>query len=153
MQVSRCLDPGMSLIVGTVNGHNVASCCRAAALDSRELASREAPTATVYVPVATSHETMQNIAATRRIAVSASHPVDHCTIQLKGTTSGVRLAREDEAAFVRARFAAFADVLDAIGIPRRITLNVTCWPAFAVDFRVEEIYDQTPGPRAGARVR
>jgi hypothetical protein len=26
---------------------------------------------------------------------------------------------------------------------------VTCWPAFAIDLLVEEIYDQTPGPRAG----
>jgi hypothetical protein len=44
-------------------------------------------------------------------------------------------------------------VLAQIGIPRRVTRAVTCWPAFAIQMKVEEIYDQTPGPKAGLRMR
>jgi hypothetical protein len=38
-------------------------------------------------------------------------------------------------------------------VPRRLTRTVVHWPAFAVTIRVEEIYEQTPGPKAGTRLR
>jgi len=149
MQIRRCLDPGMSLLVGTVNAQNVPACCRAVALVS----SDEIATVTVYLPVATSHETVRNFATTRRMAIAATHPVDHCSIQLKGTPGEARLAREDEAAFVRSHFEAFAGILDSLGVPSRVTLNASYWPAFAVTMRVEQVFNQTPGPKAGTRVR
>lgn len=148
-RVKRCLDAGMSLLVATVNAENVPSCCRAVALASAD----DLATVTVYLPLATSHETVQNIATTRRLAIGATYPHDNFSIQLKGTASDTRLARDDEAAFVRSRLNAFADVLDAIGIPRRVSANAACWPAFAVDMRVEQVFDQTPGPNAGTRLR
>ena len=63
------------------------------------------------------------------------------------------LARDDEATFVRQWFDAFAGNLERIGVPRRLTRRVACWPAFAVTMRVEHVFDQTPGPKAGSRVR
>lgn len=149
MLISRCLDPGMSLLVATVNARNIPACCRAIALASTD----DVATVTVYLPVATSHETIQNLATTRRVAIGASNPIDHCSIQLKGSSSDTRLARDDEAAFVKSRFDSFADVLDRLGVPARVTKNAVCWPAFAVTVRVEQVFDQTPGPKAGARVR
>jgi hypothetical protein len=148
-RVKRCLDAGMSLLVATVNAENVPSCCRAIALASAD----DLATVTVYLPLATSHETVQNIATTRRLAIAATYPPDNFSIQLKGTAGDARLARDEEAAFVRSRLNAFADVLDTTGIPRRVTANASCWPAFAVDMRVEQVFDQTPGPNAGTRVR
>jgi hypothetical protein len=73
--------------------------------------------------------------------------------QLKGTTIETRLAREDEAAFVNDRLDAFAEMLVGFGVPRRLTRTVVHWPAFAVTIRVEEVYEQTPGPKAGTRLR
>jgi hypothetical protein len=96
---------------------------------------------------------LRNIATTKRVAITVTEPLTHTSTQLKGTTLDVRLAREDEAAFVRARRDAIAETLDAIGVPRRVTQNVTCWPAFAVTARVDAIFDQTPGPNAGAPLR
>src|SRR3954470_16019072 len=149
MQVTRCLDPGMSLLVGTVNAQNVPACCRAVALASTD----DLATVTVYLPIATSHETIRNFATTRRMAIAATHPIDHCSIQLKGTPGDARVASEEEAGFVRSHFAAFAEILDRLGVPSRITLNASSWPAFAVSMRVEQVFDQTPGPKAGTRVR
>jgi hypothetical protein len=40
-------------------------------------------------------------------------------------------------------------VLDAIGLPRRVTHRIAHWPAFAIEMTVEQIFDQTPGPKAG----
>jgi len=47
----------------------------------------------------------------------------------------------------------FADVLDLVGVPRRITRSLARWPAFAVDVEVDAVFDQTPGPRAGRLVK
>ena|SRR5687767_12621210 len=149
MQISRCLDPGMTLIVGTANAQKIPVCCRAVALASQD----DVATVTVYLPVATSHETVQNLATTHRIAITATYPIDHCSIQLKGTAHDARLARDDEARFVGERFRAIADSLDRIGVPASVTGNAAWWPAFAVDVRINEIYDQTPGPKAGTRIR
>jgi hypothetical protein len=139
----------LSILVGTVDAHGMPSCCRAIAIASVD----ELKTVTVYLPVATSHETIQNVATTGRLAIAATHPIDHCATQLKGTTTEARLAREDEASFVRGRLEAFADVLDTIGVPRRLTRSVAHWPAFAVSMRVEQVFEQTPGPKAGSRLR
>jgi hypothetical protein len=139
------LDGGRAVIVGTVDGRGIASCCRGIAIR----AGGELGTVTVYVPAATSQEVVANAATTRKLAVAACAPLDHDTIQLKGTATDVRMARDEEAEFVSERFEEFAAVLEQIGLPRRVSSRVTCWPAFAIDLLVEEIYDQTPGPRAG----
>ena len=90
--------------------------------------------------------------ATARVR-SFGTPMDHCATQLKGMTIETRLAREDEASFVRGRLDAFADVLDSIGVPKGLTRAVAHWPAFAVSMRVEQVFEQTPGPNAGSRLR
>jgi hypothetical protein len=110
-------------------------------------------TATVYVPVATSRDTLANVASTQRVAVVATHPLDHHSVQLKGTAVRTRLAREDERHTAERGFDGFAELLNGIGIPPRVTNTVTRWPAFAIEFRVEDIFDQTPGPKAGSRLK
>ena len=44
-------------------------------------------------------------------------------------------------------------MLNTIGYPLRVTRSVTYWPAFALEMRVDEIYEQSPGPKAGTRLR
>ena len=148
-RLTRCLEPGMSILVGTADAAGIPSCCRGIAIQSLD----EFETVTVYLPVATSHDTIHNLAMTRRLAVVATHPRDNFATQFKGTTTETRLARDEEEGFVRARLDAFADVLDRIGVPRRLTRTVAHWPAFVVTVRVEHVFDQTPGPNAGNRVR
>jgi hypothetical protein len=148
-RVHRCLETGLSILVGTVDVQGTPSCCRAVAIRSED----ELETVTVYLPIATSHQIIQNIATTGRLAIAAAHPMEHCATQLKGMTIETRLAREDEASFVRGRLDAFADVLDSIGVPKGLTRAVAHWPAFAVSMRVEQVFEQTPGPNAGSRLR
>lgn len=145
----RYVDTGLSLFVGTVDADGFPATCRAYALRSND----DFSIVTVYVPVDISQETIANVATTRRVAIGATHPIDHGSIQIKGTTRGVRLARADEAELVRTRLEEFGDLLETIGVPRRITRSVAHWPAFAIDVTVEEVFDQTPGPRAGEPIR
>ena len=75
---------------------------RRAAAASPSESLDEFATITVYLPVATSHEAIHNVALTKQLAVVATHPRDNFATQFKGTTVDARLARDDEAA-VRAR--------------------------------------------------
>jgi hypothetical protein len=92
-RLHRCLEPGLSILIATVDAQNIPSSCRAVAIVSDD----GLQTVTAYLPVATSHEALHNIALTKRLAIAATHPVDHCATQLKGTSVEARLAREDEA--------------------------------------------------------
>ena len=145
----RCLEPGLSIIVATVDANGQPATCRGVALDSRD----GLQTLTVFLPVATSLETISNLAATKRIAVASTHPISNSATQVKGTTIEARLATEEEGAFVRGRLDAFAQMLLAFGVPPRLAHSLRHWPAFAVTLRVEEIFEQTPGPNAGKRIQ
>jgi hypothetical protein len=125
------------------------ACCRGIAI----LVDDDRQGVTVYVPVATGAETVANIASTGRVAIISSEPVSHATLQLKGRTRAVRVAAEHEAAAIHASFDRFTDVLDSIGLPRGVSRAMNRWPAFAIEVAVEAVFEQTPGPRAGALVK
>jgi hypothetical protein len=139
----------MSILVGTVDPSGIPACCRAHALVSADGLAN----VTVYLPLVTGQTTFANVATTRRLAVVASYPPDHSTVQLKGTTTAARLARDDELPMIREHLERFGDVLESLGIPKAVLRRLTCWPAYAIDMRVEEVYEQTPGPRAGVRLQ
>ena len=142
-------DGGTSVLVGSADTNAVPACCRGIAVSTDATLTR----AVVYVPVATSRDVVANAATTRKLAVMITRVVEHVGVQLKGTVEAIRMAGDDEAPFVRRRLNQFADVLDGIGLPRRIFRSVSHWPAFAVELKVDEVFDQTPGPRAGASIR
>lgn len=144
-RLKRCTEGGMSYFIGTADANGKPACCRAVALAS----SDDFETVTVYAPVATAQETIANLATTRRIAIGASHPPDHSSLQIKGVLRAVRLARADEAELIERHIERFAAVLAEIGLPRHMTRRFSHWPAFAIDVTVEQVFEQTPGPKAG----
>ena len=146
---AKSLASGVSVIVGSVDAMGNPSCCRAVGLRSDD----DLATVTVFVPAATSTETMANVAATGRLAVVTTHPISHCATQLKGIVERTRPAREDEEPFIVEHFTGFGGVLNTIGYPLRVTRSITHWPAIALEVRVDEIYEQSPGPKAGTRLR
>jgi hypothetical protein len=143
------LAPGRSVLVGTADVSGWPACCRGIAI----LVDPDGQGVTVYVPVATGAETVANVASTGRIAIICSEPVSHSTLQLKGRTRAVRVAAEHEAPAMNAWFDRFTDVLASIGLPRGISRAMSRWPAFAIEVAVEAVFEQTPGPRAGALVK
>ena len=142
-------DGGTSVLVGSADAGGVPACCRGIAVSTDHALAR----ATIYVPVATSRDVIANAATTKKLAVMITRVVEHVGVQLKGTVEAIRMAGADEGPFVRRRLQEFAEVLDEIGLPRRVFLSVSHWPAFAIEIAVEEVFDQTPGPRAGASIR
>lgn len=104
---------------------------------------------TVYLPVATSATSLANLRENGAIAVVLSEPLTHRTLQLKGRAGSIRPAREDEREAVERRAAGFDAQVVAIGLPPGAVRRRTRWPCHAVTFEVAELYEQTPGPRAG----
>jgi len=148
-RIHDALGAGTSLFVGTVAADGAPLCCRAMAIRSTDGLA----TATVYVPIATSRETLSNLATTHRLSVVVTKPIEHESIQLKGTSTTARLARNDEEAFVRSGISGLGDVLERLGVPRHVLKSFVIWPAFAIEMKVDQIFDQTPGPKAGTRLR
>jgi hypothetical protein len=142
-------DGGTSVLVGSADSNAVPACCRGIAVSTDRTLTR----AIVYVPVATSRDLVANAAMSKKLAVMITRVVEHVGVQLKGTVEAIRLASDEEEPFVRGRLNEFADVLDEIGFPRWIFRSVTHWPAFALELRVEDVFDQTPGPRAGSSIK
>ena len=136
---------GISVVVATVDAEGVPSTCRGVAITTRD----DFDTVTVYLPAATAHETMANLATTRRMAISCAAPLSHSTIQIKGVTRAVKLAPASEQEMVQQRWHAFLDVLDQLGMPKHVTYRIVYWPAYAIDVSVEQVFEQTPGPKAG----
>jgi len=147
-KLQRFVEGGISVFVGTVDADKIPTTCRAIALTTKD----NFETVTVYVPAATAQETIANVATTRRVAIAATEPLSHGSIQIKGVSLGVRLAPPSDEQFVRSRLHQFADALDQFGQPRRVTHRIAHWPAFAIEVSVEQVFDQTPGPKAGAAI-
>lgn len=137
------------MIVAAVDDHGMPACCRA--VGAR--VAQDASSMTVWVPVATSESVVTNLASNPRIAMVVSEPISHETIQVKGVSSSVRLAQNEDRATVLEQMESLAAVLDRLGLPRRVTSRINRWPAFAIEFTIAEVYDQTPGPKAGRMVR
>jgi len=104
---------------------------------------------TVFIPEATGERTFANLAANGAVAVVMEKILTHRTVQVKGRCVGLRPASEDEREIVERCMGAFFDDVVSAGAPRRVLTRKNRWPCRAVTLEVAEVYEQTPGPRAG----
>jgi hypothetical protein len=107
---------------------------------------------TVFLAAATSASCVADLRDNGKLALTLSLPATHETIQIKGTAREVRQASDDDGAFIERYREQFARRLVLVGLPSRIVLRLACWPAFAVDLDIAEVFAQTPGPGAGQRM-
>jgi len=103
---------------------------------------------TVYVPEVTGARIFANVAANGAVAVVLEYIPTHRTVQVKGTCLEMREAREDERETVERIQGAFFDDVMMIGAPSDVRRRLR-WPCRAITIDVTEVYEQTPGPRAG----
>jgi len=145
-ELAAFLQSGLSLVVGTRDAGLVPEVSRAVGLRV-EAGGAEA---TVFLPVGTCAQTRANLEANGRIAVTGSRPADHRTVQLKGAVVAIREADERDRADIERYRLDLTGVLGFVGVPPRLTARIQAWPCHAVRFRVEALFQQTPGPGAGA---
>lgn len=108
---------------------------------------------TAYAPkVATSH-VLLDLQDNGLAALVFVRPTDERACQVKGVFVGSRAASPRERATVTGQWDRARQTLERIGIPRKLTDAWTIWPSIAIRVRVTALFDQTPGPGAGAQLR
>lgn len=105
---------------------------------------------TVFVPEAPSSALLADVAEVPLLALTCSEIATHRTVQLKGVVEEVRPAHDDERALLDEYLLRFSAAIAAAGVPRHQSMRITRWPARAVGVRVTDLFEQTPGPGAGA---
>lgn len=103
-----------------------------------------------FVPAVSAGPVLDDLRSNGQVAVVCTRPPDDKGCQVKGVFTGVRDAGPDERAWVIAQWERFRDKLEQVGLPRAPTDSWVTWPCVAIRFRVNALFDQTPGPGAGA---
>jgi hypothetical protein len=145
-ELARFLQGGVSVLVGTRDGRCVPEALRGAGARV-EAGGREM---TVWFPAANGLRTVENLRATRRIAVCFSTFENHRSVQVKGEVIDVREGTPADRDLVEGYRARLAAEWGYLGVAPRLVLRLDVWPCFTVQFRVEQVFSQTPGPGAGA---
>jgi hypothetical protein len=104
---------------------------------------------TVYLSEATGAETLANLEANGAIAVVFEEILSHHTVQVKGRVLETRPAVESERALVERSIAGFFRQVEAVGAAPGVVRKRRRWPCRAVTFEVTDVFEQTPGPKAG----
>lgn len=101
---------------------------------------------------------LANLEGTGRIAVTITSPLTYRSFQMKGRVTSMAPASSADLTRVTAHQEAFVETVVTIGLPRELTprlftaeLEVDA-SLTTVRMAVEALFDQTPGPGAGARL-
>jgi hypothetical protein len=140
------LESGLTLVVGTRGADLRPDCAFAIGLRVHPGRRR----ITVFLPERPAARTIENLRANGAVAVTASRPIDLETLQLKGRAVQIAAAPDGDHPFVLAYRDALAEQLEAVGHPKSVTRRLVAWPCVAVEIEIEAVFEQTPGPRAGA---
>ena len=105
---------------------------------------------TAFIPKADSREVLANLEANGQVALCFGRPVDDHACQIKGVFVSARAATRGERSTIDAQWEQSLQQLEHISIPRVLWAGYALWPCVAVRIRVTAVFNQTPGPGAGA---
>lgn len=105
---------------------------------------------TVFLPTVGSEDVLANLEANGQAALCFGRPVDDHACQVKGIFVSARAATTKQRVAVDAQREQCLQQLEQVGIPRLLWAGHTAWPCVAVRVRATEVFNQTPGPGAGA---
>jgi len=104
---------------------------------------------TIYLHNDAADAMLRNLRVHPEIAALFERPTSHRACQVKGRFLSARPAKASERAEVENQIGKFSTDLEAIGIPRAMSSGSQVWPCAAIQMRVSELFEQTPGPGAG----
>jgi hypothetical protein len=107
---------------------------------------------TLCVEAAAGSRMRGNLEAGGVIAVTCSLPTTYRTVQLKGRVLAVVEPDAEQRKRVRDHAEAFSAEAAQVGLPPRSGFRLLDDGLASVSFVVAEVFDQTPGPNAGARM-
>ena len=146
VELAAFLQEGIAIQLGTRNDRLEPNGVRVVAVtvdgDGRHLVA--------YVPDAAVSQVLPDLESNGQAALVFARPPDERACQVKGTFTSARPASEAERAVVEAQWDRWRDRLASIGVARATLEPWITWPCTAIRLRVTAIFNQTPGPNAGA---
>lgn len=139
------MESGVSLLVGTRDAALRPASARAFGVEI----SAPTGTATVFVAAAGTQVTLANLRDNGQLALTFSRPIDHRSLQVKGRVLSITEADERQRRLQDRYFSRFAEGLIFTGLRQNLLRRIRYFPSYAVRFRIESMFDQTPGPGAG----
>lgn len=139
---------GVSVNVGSRDAALRPSVMRAMASD----VSGDGRTITVYLARRQSEQLLLDIGTTGRIAVMFSEPSTNRTVQVKASRAETRNAVASDEAVLQRYLQSMEVEIERVGYRRELTramLACRLDDLVAVSFTPEQVFEQTPGPRAG----
>jgi hypothetical protein len=106
----------------------------------------------VYVAEIAAARLRADLESNGQAAIVFGRPEDERSCQVKGVLVDIRSATETERPLMEKQWDGFLGQLEMIGIPRVSAANWITWPAVAIRLKVSTIFEQTPGPQAGAQI-
>lgn len=107
----------------------------------------------VFLHPDAAREMLQNLVDCPEIALDCDLPTSHRACQVKGVYVSSRDARDEERPEVERQLEAFAADLEGLGIPRALSPGWQSWPCTAIEVKVTQLFEQTPGPGTGEPLR
>jgi hypothetical protein len=105
---------------------------------------------TVCVSAAPGSRIRDNLESNGAVAITCSRPTTYRTVQVKGKVVGIRDPTAEQRADAEAHADAFSREVEELGLPPGTGRRMFDTDLVAVTIAAAELYDQTPGPRAGA---
>jgi hypothetical protein len=106
-------------------------------------------TVDVFVDSVRADQTLANLRANGRIAMTVAHPVYVRSVQFKGRFQGIGEGTSEDSAWVQRHRDAFLVSTSLIGDPPEVIRRLWTEDVVRLSFVVERAFDQTPGPEAG----
>lgn len=107
---------------------------------------------TLCLEAADGSPTRTNLEASGAVAITCSRPTTYRTVQVKGEVAAVEEPTAEQLEAVARHAAAFSAEVEPLGLPPRAGERLLGGGLVAVRVRPLEVFDQTPGPKAGTRL-
>lgn len=148
-ELAAFLEEGLAIHLGTRNAQLEPSSARVSAVT----VDADGCHVTAYVPRVAVGRVLADVEANGLAALVFVRPTDDRAVQVKGVFVGSRAAATRERRALMTQWEGFRRSLERIGIPRALTDAWAVWPSVALRVRVTDLFNQTPGPGAGAPLR
>jgi hypothetical protein len=103
-----------------------------------------------FVPARAVRHVLPNLEANGQAALVFARPPDERSCQVKGVFAGAAPAADADRPFVLDQWRRWLERLTTIGLPLETMQGWDTWPCVAIRVRVTALFNQTPGPNAGA---
>ena len=106
----------------------------------------------IYVVQAQFELMLKNFQHNSRISVTLSEPYNHTSYQLKGQFLKARAMTKDDAALQQQHRVNLEGMISSLGYSKEQAERYVCHADLAIEIKIEKIFNQTPGPRAGKEI-